>query len=1176
MSTSYDSSTAFVGAEAQTSQEVIEELGLNHSHFTSPQNSAHLSPYDRSHTISNSTSPSFNINSTPGDSFSDYSAYEPSNTDLGDLDDEFLGVNFSDESGLQDLTALSNTRLDDHIYRTLRGGNLRESDISAQVEVEIEVEVAEIITSSDYPLTPLHSTKATTLSPSSDLNDPSNQLPISQQELTSRLSQSGSSNVSQRPTALQLTPDHSGGSSDTSAEDVKPDNMAYPERSPQLTISQYGDEAHPLSESRYDNTDVDYFGRPSEPYVGGEVSHIPIARDDEGLWRSGGPSGTFGIDPDSRRAISSVEVPNFKDQERASLWEKKLSQVEDWKLTAGVIPTPDAEPTPTPQDEEEAENDIAAVSDTASIRDNKLIEGQVYYNLEDPTLSSADREMAQQPLQWGDAPMFPRMTERKFQPETAEAAIRRFKNSADALSMISRQATWGTRRRSEPSLAEIELFTEGNFFKRLAISKEKEERPRQYSFIDHGRNGLNRLSSLVRKSSNKHKRALSSTRESYEDVQQPANVRTTSQSSLAPPSRSTSFSRRPTPSVNTALAAMAGTVAAVGTTHARSGSVSATAASPKSAAPLAQARSFISRHRSKSELPGLTASQDHGLVDLLRVQGGPPVANLATSPAQLDINVADMLDQDDDDDDDDDEPLEEMDAKPKPGVLTEPITPTTEGFKAHVLRLNPGMDNQFKWLIARIGHQQEVRYKSLLEARVSHAKVVSTHSCASAGRCVGLSGVPTLLDARGRPREVAQGLSMQSEFSEEDSGLGEGALTDDSFPPGVPIPPVRSLPAEFECPLCFKVKKFQKPSDWTKHVHEDIQPFTCTYDKCKESKSFKRKADWVRHENERHRHLEWWICEMDDCKHPCFRKDNFLQHLVREHKLPEPKDKTKAAIKRSRHTEPAWIMLERCHHETTNLPQQEPCKFCGKVFTTWKKLTVHLAKHMEQISLPVLKLVETREIDASTIISPVKERESEPVTPVGRTKLESHSPANLDNIPSHPLGSPFPPFQQQVYFPDTSPFTMTPQAPQGMAYNNNPMYQTSYGMPMNQQRQFGSMDSGLNQIHHPRDFRSMDSAFMAQGIPQQKFEPQNFTIPSQKYNPHQNPNFMPQNYTSAPSISGFQPDNMLGISTSGFDFDSIPAENIPSQQFHPTPMTRPSMSPSTYGQAPQGPYYQQQ
>ena len=102
-----------------------------------------------------------------------------------------------------------------------------------------------------------------------------------------------------------------------------------------------------------------------------------------------------------------------------------------------------------------------------------------------------------------------------------------------------------------------------------------------------------------------------------------------------------------------------------------------------------------------------------------------------------------------------------------------------------------------------------------------------------------------------------------------------------SLPSGYPVPPEQSFPADFECPFCFRLKRFQKPSDWVKHIHEDIQPFVCTFKDCWEPRSFKRKADWVRHENERHRQLEWWTCNLRDCSHKCFRKDNFVQHLVR-------------------------------------------------------------------------------------------------------------------------------------------------------------------------------------------------------------------------------------------------------------------------------------------------------
>lgn len=329
----------------------------------------------------------------------------------------------------------------------------------------------------------------------------------------------------------------------------------------------------------------------------------------------------------------------------------------------------------------------------------------------------------------------------------------------------------------------------------------------------------------------------------------------------------------------------------------------------------------------------------------------------------------------DDENEEDDEQFDEF-HMPMPNY--EGLEPNYEGFKAFTRRLNPNMDAKYDWLVSRIAHQQEVRYKNLLDLRVGHCRAVSNRTCSAGPHCLALGGDATLLDARGKPRvsdQGGRGLQLVTDFSDNESVSEEGVFTNETFPPGIPMPPARRLPAEFECQLCFKAKKFLKPSDWTKHVHEDIQPFTCTYEHCKDPKSFRRKADWVRHENERHRHLEWWICQVDDCRHPCYRKDNFEQHLIREHKLPESKQKNKAAIKQAlRHrTEPLWNMLERCHHKTTNKPQDEPCKFCGKQYPTWKKLTVHLAKHMEQISVPVLRLVEMKSVNAYGVISPVEQ-----------------------------------------------------------------------------------------------------------------------------------------------------------------------------------------------------------
>jgi hypothetical protein len=229
-------------------------------------------------------------------------------------------------------------------------------------------------------------------------------------------------------------------------------------------------------------------------------------------------------------------------------------------------------------------------------------------------------------------------------------------------------------------------------------------------------------------------------------------------------------------------------------------------------------------------------------------------------------------------------------------VEEKPITPNYEGFKAHVRRLNPDMESQHNWLVSRIAYQQEFRFKNLLDIKFKHCQaVLSRGGCTSGSHCLATGGSGTSLHLKGDAGEKGNKTALHGslqgvpDFSNCDSNPGKGALADETFPKGVPMPPTRNLPAEFECQLCFKVKKFQKPLDWTKHVYQDVRPYICTYRNCEEPfpKSFKRKADWVKHENQRHRQLEQWICQYEDCRHASYRKHNFLQHLVSEHQFPE-------------------------------------------------------------------------------------------------------------------------------------------------------------------------------------------------------------------------------------------------------------------------------------------------
>lgn len=288
-------------------------------------------------------------------------------------------------------------------------------------------------------------------------------------------------------------------------------------------------------------------------------------------------------------------------------------------------------------------------------------------------------------------------------------------------------------------------------------------------------------------------------------------------------------------------------------------------------------------------------------------------------------------------------------------VAEPPAAATLDAFQSHIRNLNPDLDIH---VLERIVQEQMKRHQRLVDFRSRHETALGRKSCPSGARCNAAGGGPNYemsnFSTKDGPPAVFH--IIQPDGSHE---LPAEESIPATFPDGIPIPPICRLPAEFECPLCFQVKKFMKPSDWTKHVHEDVQPFTCTFPSCAEPKSFKRKADWVRHESERHRHLESWRCEVPECWHVCYRKDNFVQHLVREHRLPEPRAKSGRVSKAAASKQDDIIsqLVEKCKVESTKSAVDEPCRFCGSVCASWKKLTVHLAKHMEQISMPVLELI---------------------------------------------------------------------------------------------------------------------------------------------------------------------------------------------------------------------------
>ncbi|KAF8426204.1 hypothetical protein EV426DRAFT_515213, partial [Tirmania nivea] len=614
---------------------------------------------------------------------------------------------------------------------------------------------------------------------------------------------------------------------------------------------------------------------------------------------------------------------------------------------------------------------------------------------------------------WRDDPTFgptPRGVANPNQPYTSNAAIRRFKEANDKLETASRVATFGSARNTRGmTSADADKFvnTEG-ILKRLSFGrdkdKEKSPKERKSSIFEFPFKGIKRtLSNAGDGGPPKSPSGENSRKDS------------TSSSAFPPPRWRPSWpnQRRGKLSIDTAIGAITGHLAAVGAAHGESDgrSITSDVTSPLSPLPWSAlgAHSLsppaigigMKRTRSKSDLsnigssigaklikPRPTQKPEFGLATMMHLHGGPPAIPLTSSPMvlrrhtfgssttsisnlgavatamatapgpekSLQEAAAGLYDSDDDEEADIPitNPLKKLDIKP-----------TFEGYAANVRELNPILAQK---LVDRIAHEQVKRYKKLQDNRVKHSAAVARGDCQNKNKCI-------TLYRQGTPESITK-ISTANAPNGSEEHL-DNTILGAQYPFGVPDPPVSRLPAEFECSICFKVKQFSKPSDWTKHVHEDVQPFTCTFPDCTEPKSFKRKADWVRHENERHRHLEWWKCNQADCQHVCYRKDNFVQHLVREHKFPEPKVKAaKAAMKAKagakgrknaastvavdpvqEQADKVLAIVELCHNDTKKEPTSEKCRFCGQTCTTWKKLTVHLARHMVQISLPILDLI---------------------------------------------------------------------------------------------------------------------------------------------------------------------------------------------------------------------------
>jgi hypothetical protein len=198
--------------------------------------------------------------------------------------------------------------------------------------------------------------------------------------------------------------------------------------------------------------------------------------------------------------------------------------------------------------------------------------------------------------------------------------------------------------------------------------------------------------------------------------------------------------------------------------------------------------------------------------------------------------------------------------------------------------------------------------------------------------------------------------------------------------------------------------------------------------------------------------------------------------------------------------------------------------------------------------------------------------------------MESTSSFNMDSISPHiPMVQRFTlGYDQPTYYPTSeAPVAYGMQTPMHQVqYDQNSMYHNAYNVPqMDQTRAFNGVDANhINTAHQgralgssfsqskveqPREFGSMDSEYSNNMTDRTYHQPAGY--------------MMQQNFaTTAPSVSGFQAPNMLGISEAGFGF--APLSVHAGQHYQQLPMSRAQGSASSYGHSSQNvpqnmPYY---
>lgn len=209
---------------------------------------------------------------------------------------------------------------------------------------------------------------------------------------------------------------------------------------------------------------------------------------------------------------------------------------------------------------------------------------------------------------------------------------------------------------------------------------------------------------------------------------------------------------------------------------------------------------------------------------------------------------------------------------------------------------------------------------------------------------------------------------------------------------------------EFECPYCYRVKKFKNERVWRQHVFSDLRSYVCTFPTCN-SPYFSDMNDWFRHELQNHR-VEY-RCHI--CNDKNFELGElYIAHVREEHpnilddvEEQQVLDMARRPLRQIRAQDcpccSEWVdrLIER-EECTIHLPDTSGYT----IFVEPAVFKRHLASHLEQLALFAVPTGSAAgEIDSNAAIEE-DSRDKRPDSDLSRLAFSEHASSRHSSMGS--------------------------------------------------------------------------------------------------------------------------------------------------------------------------------